>query len=97
MFGKQRRLQPADEFFEPRQMLAIQPPLTADRQANPVAGNWEVFAQMAQLGQVRPAFAHIVFGMNFEPFHRPRIGQNPGQMLRFIANAGGVRHGAMWL
>ena len=72
-------------------MLWIQAAFTADRQAHTVYRERKSFAKVAQLGKGPTAGTHVVFRMNFEPGHRPRILENVLKVLWLVSNPRGVR------
>ncbi len=100
MFGEAGRIEPADQMLQPCQMIGIQCPLATDGEADAMDGDGKLFAEVAQLRNRAATVAHVIFGMDFQPFHRACIGEDIGKMLRLVANTcgsrqerGGVQHG----
>src|SRR6056297_2392676 len=88
VLGKAGGLQPFAQVPEPREVSSVQPTFATDAEADAVYGNREPFRQVTQLGQWPPAIAHVVLGVDFQPFDRARIVQDGGEMLWFVTNAG---------
>ena len=47
----------------------------------------KAFGKLAELRQRAPPGTHVVFRMHFQPFDRPRIGNNIGIVLRLVSDA----------